>query len=486
MICGADIDKALQGLSDEATRRLLAQVIEPLLTENAYLREQIQRLRDEVNRLKGEQGKPAFKSGKGGSNKGSRNKGSRNEGSRNEGSRKDPGGDAGQDTVQPAGSAETSTDISSEKERRSPNPWHKGSKADRIVVHREQRVDQPPPDLPADAVAGGYVPYVVQDIVIAPLNTRFLRASWYSASQRRTYLAPLPPGYEGRFGPGVHTLVPALHFIGSVSQPGIRQFVESAGVFISSGTVSNILVKGAQPFYSEYDSIFRAGLESSPWQCTDHTTSPVNGELHQCQIIGNPCYTTFATSPSKSRLSIVQVLLNPAHSNEDGPSDKKPMPAYLLDKRACDYHSRLRCPRPIIEALKKLPQGVEFCEGEFHLFLAERVAPAIRKRVRDGQAVKPALTEQRLKQICEAAAIAFYHAQQDWPVVDTILAHDASAFREITNGHSLCWVHEGRLYKKLIPYLQQHPEAVDRFLARFWKYYDALLRYRLKPTPGAK
>ena len=47
----------------------------------------------------------------------------------------------------------------------------------------------------------------------------------------------------------------------------------------------------------------------------------------------------------------------------------------------------------------------------------------------------------------------------------------------------LCWVHEGRPYKKLMPVVAQHREMLDNFLKKFWDYYHQLLAYKQKPSP---
>jgi len=52
----------------------------------------------------------------------------------------------------------------------------------------------------------------------------------------------------------------------------------------------------------------------------------------------------------------------------------------------------------------------------------------------------------------------------------------------------LCWVHEGRPYKKLLPVVPLHRQLLDGFLPSrccakcFWEYYDQLLAYRQTPT----
>ncbi len=78
---------------------LMLNLVEEVKQENDQLRETIQRLRDEINRLKGEQGKPDIKSNK------KKGKGE---------------------------------DYSSEKERRKRKKWQKGSKLNKVKIDREQ------------------------------------------------------------------------------------------------------------------------------------------------------------------------------------------------------------------------------------------------------------------------------------------------------------------------------------------------------------
>ena len=47
----------------------------------------------------------------------------------------------------------------------------------------------------------------------------------------------------------------------------------------------------------------------------------------------------------------------------------------------------------------------------------------------------------------------------------------------------MCWVHEGRHYKKLFPSALQHRKLLDDFMKEFWDFYEELLAYRQQPTP---
>jgi hypothetical protein len=53
----------------------------------------------------------------------------------------------------------------------------------------------------------------------------------------------------------------------------------------------------------------------------------------------------------------------------------------------------------------------------------------------------------------------------------------------VTEALALCWVHEGRHDKKLVPYVSRHRALVEGFVQRFWAYYDQLLAYREQPAP---
>jgi hypothetical protein len=52
----------------------------------------------------------------------------------------------------------------------------------------------------------------------------------------------------------------------------------------------------------------------------------------------------------------------------------------------------------------------------------------------------------------------------------------------LTDNLALCWVHEGRHYKKLTPFVACHQVILDGFLTEFWDYYRELLAYKESPS----
>ena len=424
MVPPALLEIDLDQIPDEATRRAvqaLLNLVEVLLGENRALRAETQRLRDEISRLKGEQGRPQIKA-----------------------------------TTPPKRPA---TDHSSERERQRPIARHRRGKLQQIVVDRTETLAVDPALLPPDAVFKGYEEVVVQDVVLHTDTVLFRKEKWYSPARGRTYLAPLPPGYDGQFGPGLRTLVLVLYFAGNMSEAKILDLVHSVGLLISAGHVSDLLIKDRDAFHAEKAAVVEAGLASSPWQHVDDTGTRVNGQNQSCHVLCNPLYTAYHTAPAKDRLTVLAVLRN-----------GRP-PAFLLNDEALGYLADLPVSATTRRQLTHLPRDTVLDEAALARLLAEHL---------------PRVGKQPRKWLIDALAVAAYHAQPDGPVVQLLVCDEAGQFTGLTLDLALCWVHEGRHYKKLDPFLPPHRAAVERFLTDFWAYYDDLLAYRQQPTAAER
>src|SRR5207245_7055424 len=82
----------------------------------------------------------------------------------------------------------------------------------------------------------------------------------------------------------------------------------------------------------------------------------------------------------------------------------------------------------------------------------------------------PALGPQQRKWILDATAVAAYHADLEFPVVRLLVCDDAPQFTVVTEALALCWVHEGRHDKKLLPYSPRPRARVEDVVQRFWTY----------------
>jgi hypothetical protein len=381
-----------------------------------------QRLRDENNRLKGEHGQPQFKPNK----------------------RPPPPSPA---------------DQSSEAERRQPREWHKRSKLDRIPINRTETLTVDPAQLPADAEFKGYEEVVVQDLLLQTDNILFRKEKYYAPSTGQSYLAALPPGYEGQFGPGIKALALVQYHACNVAEPKLLEFFVNAGIVISGGELSNLLIKEQAVFHAEKTAVYAAGLRSSPWQHLDQTGTRVNGVNQQCHVVCNPLYTAFFTTASKDRLGVLDVLRNLADRT------------FRLNAEAFELLHTLGLAQRWIAQLETFPQDQTFGEAEFAALLEQRL---------------PQLGPIQRQHILEATAVAAYHAQLEFPVIRLLVCDDAPQFNWLTEQLALCWVHEGRHYKKLEPCVPHHQALLTEFRRQFWDFYDQLLAYRQQPSPTEK
>lgn len=407
-----------KGIADESMRQtveILLNLIEQLQSKIKGLESENQRLRDENNRLKGEKGQPDIKAK---NKKGFENK------------------------------------HSSEQERKTPKKHCKGNKNQTIKIDREEILEYPQDKLPADAEFKGYQEVIVQDITLATDNILFRKEKYYSPSVGKTYLAELPCGYEGEFGPGIKTLVISLYYGGNMTQGKLLEFLEDIGISTSAGYLSNLLIKNHAAFESEKNEVYASGLESSPWQHLDQTSARVGGVNYTTNVVCNPLYTVYITTLKKDRLSVLQGLQNGKELE------------FILNQLTCNLLENFPIPTKWKKTLKLLPQETVLSQAQFQTLLDTYL---------------PKLGSQQRTRIMEAAAIAFYHQQTDWPVVQTLVCDDAPQFKLLTENIALCWVHEGRHYKKLSPFIACHQKTLDEFLDKFWKYYRKLLAYRDSP-----
>jgi hypothetical protein len=310
--------------------------------------------------------------------------------------------------------------------------------------------------LPQDAQFKGYEQVIVQDIDYRTENIQFRKEKYYSPDQKRTYLAQLPAGYQGQFGPGVRAWVLALYYAGGMSEPKLLELLQTVGLQISAGQLSDLLIKDQEQFHAERAAVVQAGLTSSPWQHLDSTGTRVDGKNQQCHVLCNPLYTAYCTFPAKDRLSLLRVLLGGAD------------PVFRLNELAVNLLERLGVAQKWRQKLTKLlPHEQEWKESQLDEWLDEHL---------------PKLGTKPRKLIKDTLAIAAYRTQTACPVVELLICDDAPQCNWLTAELALCWVHEYRHYKKLTPRIPYHRKRLDQFKENFWKLYRQLLAYRQHPN----
>jgi hypothetical protein len=410
---------AVEDAEMKASLQTLLNLVETLAGENARLREENQQLKDEINRLKGEQGKPTF------SGRSSQNK-----------------------------------DFSSEQERRSrssqqkPHSRQRPSKRETIRIDRTEICPVNRAELPDDATFKGYESVIIQELRIRTDNVDYRREVFYSPSERKTYRGALPAGIQGEFGPGIRAVIMTMKHVCNMSQPKILEFLRNFQVQVSAAYVASVLTADLAEFHADKDALYEAGLASGTYQQIDDTTARENGEKRYTHVVCNSLYTAYVTTERKDRLSVLDVLRNAAPRR------------FLFNREARELLERFGLSQQVRTRLEGgLPSETPMTEPEIEALL-EQLAVGPRQRTR----------------ILEATAIAAYHQDTERSVVTLLLCDDAPQFKLITEELALCWVHDGRHYKKLNPLVPQHQKVLNSFLTEYWRFYDALRQFKQHPT----
>lgn len=414
---------------------LLLAGLEAFAAENATLKEELQKLKDELNRLKGEQGQPKIRP-------------------------------QSQDPKDPAPNDDQAADNnhSSEKERNPKSPPKKEKRSKRkkhkIKIHKREVCQLDPCERPKDAVFKGYEYVTVQGIVIKAHNIEFKREVWYSPSERRRFLAPLPAGFQGQFSPELKALVVALHHGSRVSEPNIHRFLKDVDVDISIATISRILTDPNTVLHPEKAEIVAAGLGSTDYQQMDDTGARVKGKNYVTHVLCNPFYTAYFTRPHKDRLTVLEILKG------------SPL-MFALNQEAFDLMKALELPEKYWDQLAAL---------------VEQHASTALDRTQMDEILAVLFPNQNKhhknrKLILEAAALTDYRQRED--ALKILMCDDAPQFKKLAELLALCWVHEGRHYKKLKPFRKANKHKRDQFLTEFWAFYHKLLAYKQAPEAEA-
>ena len=243
----------------------LSNLVEALHRENLASKTENQKLKDEINRLKGQKGKP---------------------------------------NIKPKSSIKKNEP---NKKLKPKKKWKKQSKLNRVKID-DTEVIKYEGSLPYDAQYKGYRNVVVQDIVIKTNNIEFKLERYYSPSEAKTYEAPMPDYIRGEFGAGLKSWVLFWYFHSRMPENRIHQMLSDIGIIISAGEISNIIIKDHDTFHQDKTDIIKAGIQSSSYQHIDDTGARVKGTNQYFTVLCNDYFSAFFTNPKKDRLTVIGIL----------------------------------------------------------------------------------------------------------------------------------------------------------------------------------
>lgn len=365
-------------------------------------------------------------------------------------------GEQGKPDIRPQKENIDNSNHSSEEDRKKRNPKKnknpRKSKKNTIQIDRKVFCKLDKETLPSDARYKGYKNIVIQDIKFCSDNIEFMREVYYSPSLKKTFTAALPKGYKGEYGPTIKAMVLSLFHDSNMSQPAILSHLKTMKINISKATISRMLTQGHEIFHNEKEAIVKAGLKA-PYQQMDDTGGRINGKNHYVHILGNPFFTAYFTRPKKDRMTLLELLCQGELQfsfNDDTLN--------LLKEKLAKKHYL---------ALQNMDLPKTLTRKEADEFLAILFT-------------NPKKNRSTCRKILEAAALVYYQSLPN--ALKYLVCDDAPQFYKIALHQALCWIHEGRHYKKLRPYLAINQRRLDLFIEKFWDFYYKLLAYKVAPA----
>ena len=229
--------------------------------------------------------------------------------------------------------------------------------------------------------------------------------------------------------------------------------VRRLGIDISAGQINNILTHDREAFHREQGEVLQAGLQVSAYVGVDDTGARHQGHNGSCLLIGNELFAYFRRSDSKSRLNFLETL-------------RQPYTDYVLNEVARAYWADQKLSAAVTAAL--VGGAAVFADAaawQAHLVSAGVTA------------------ERHARTATEGALLGSLIEHGVSPEL-VVLSDGAPQFDVLV--HASCWLHAERPLARLVPYNEQHREAIAGVRRRLWELYQELKAYRGKPDVSQK
>ena len=343
---------------------------------------------------------------------------------------------------------------SKDKDKEPPTPRGKHPRKKKktlLKIHQEQIIQ--PTSIPEGAIFKGYKSYDVQDIVFTSNNTRLLLARWRLPNGDYV-CGEIPKGVHGHYGAELIAYILNDYYACRVTAPLLLEKLRQRGVLISEGQLNNILIHEKELFHQEKEDLMPAGVKASPQIKTDDTGGRHKGKNQYTTIIGNDWFSVFTTTDSKSRINFLRLLQNGKHEyliNED-------TAAYLKEAGSSSYLSGYLL-------LSKGSKFITLKDWKDFLFSQNITQPA------------------QVRSATEAALFASV-IENGIPRDLGVHGDDAGQFNVFLR--SLCWIHEERHYRKIIPGSEDARVELEQVRDKIWILYRKLKEYQQGSTDATK
>jgi hypothetical protein len=328
----------------------------------------------------------------------------------------------------------------------------KRSKTAHLEIHKTKPIE--PENIPVGSEFRSYKDFVVQDIVIKPLNTRF-RIKVYQTPDGGYVTGKLPAYLNGKhFGPTLIRFILYQYYHCHVTQPVLLEQLNEFGIDMSAGQLNNLLIEEKDRFHQEKDRILSVGLQVSGYINVDDTGARHKGKNGYCTHIGNESFSWFESTGSKSRINFLK-LLRAGHSD------------CAINMDAVCYMQSNKLPQQVLNTIKSSLGMIFANDSQWNEFLTQN-----------------GIVNDRHVQIATEGVLIGSIIEHGISKQLVIVSDDAGQFNVLL--HALCWIHANRAIDKIIPFTDQAQKDLETVKDQVWQLYEGLKAYKKNPKSKDK
>ena len=328
----------------------------------------------------------------------------------------------------------------------------KRSKNANLKIDREELIGAE--NVPVGSVRKGYQSYIVQDLIVNTVVTKYLLERW-QLPDGSPIVATLPKELQGHhFGPTLRAYILHQHHHQCVTQPLLHKQLLEWGIDISAGQLNRLLTENKEEFHQEKAALLPAGFSASSYIQVDDTGARHQGKNGYCTFIGNDLFSWFESTSSKSRINFLELL----HTGYED---------YQFTEESFSYMERYRVAPWIRNKLIKA--------SERWFANKEQLEEHLQKQ---------GITNAHYKRLIVEAGLIGSILSHGFPIDMVIISDDAGQFNVLT--HALCWIHAERGIKSLAMSSEVQIKAVEWARNEVWEIYKALRDYKSNPNEKEK
>ncbi len=321
-----------------------------------------------------------------------------------------------------------------------------------IEIDESLELDVDKDDLPKDAKFIGKRRVIIQEMEIKRRNVEFWIHRYWSDELGKVIEGELPLGFKGsQFGPQLRSFILYQYYKNRVPHEKIRKNLEDWGIFISEGTINNILNDIPGEFEVDLASARSGALNKCSQIHIDDTGAKFNGQNFYTFVVSNKFYTSYSTGPEKNRWSAAGAIMG---------GDQK----FLINSTAVTFVAQKLKKPAVTNYLSNLKSEKVYSRSELEELL--------------GHAPLSSLSKQQVDLIRTGLAIGALRSKSVGPPIHFTISDDAPNFVDLTRNHQLCWVHEIRKYKLCEVFKRIENETLEKLVGEWRKFYGLLLKFK--------